>query len=137
MSDDNWFRHSLMAMVAGLVWFFAAEIMFRFGIDRISPDMYLTYPSPLTRLWLLQLTVYFVAVAVAGIVCVRLFLVAAPQAVIGELLPAAALAGTLRVMVMMDTDFSLHPWWFEGIRIALVAFLPLLFAVWMLRRRPG
>lgn len=137
MSDDNWFRHSLMAMVAGLAWFLAAEVMFRFGIDRISPDMYLTDPNPLTRLWLLQLTVYFVAVAVAGIVCVRLFLVVAPQAVIGELLPAAALAGTLRVMVMMDTDFSLHPWWFEGIRIALVAFLPLLFAVWMLRRRRG
>ncbi|MDX1442329.1 MAG: hypothetical protein R3270_00990 [Gammaproteobacteria bacterium] len=132
--DDKWFRHALVAMVAGLAWFLAAEFLFRFGVQRISPDIFLQGPSPLLRMWIMHLSVYFIAVIVASIVCVRLFLVFCREATLGDLLPGVALAGTLRVMVSMDSGFSPYPWWFEGLRLLFVVALPLAFAMWMLAR---
>lgn len=133
--DDKWFRHAIIAMFTGLAWFLAAEWMYRLGVDRISPDFYLDGPSPLLRLWLLQLVVYFVAVTVAAIVAVRLFVTLCRNARLADLLPGIALAGSLRILVSMDAGLTPHPLWFEAMRVALVTLLPLGFATWMLARR--
>ena len=131
--EDKWFRHSLAAMVAGLAWFLAAEAMFRFGVERLSPDLYLEGASPLLRLWILQLTIYFIATVVAVTVCLRIFFVFCREATLAELLAGVALAGTLRVMVSMDAGLTPHPLWFEGVRLAFITLLPLAFAAWMIR----
>lgn len=135
MTEDKWFRHAIIAMFAGLAWFLAAEVMFRFGVERISGDMYLGGPNPLLRLWLLQLTVYLVASTVAAVVCVRIFVTIARDAALMELLAGVALAGTLRVMVSLDSGFVPHPWWFDVVRFAFITLIPLALAAWMMRRR--
>ena len=131
--EDNWFRHAIAAMVAGLAWFLAAEAMYRFGVERISPDLYMAGDSPLLRLWILQLTVYFIATVVASTVCLRVFFIFCRTATLHELLPGIALAGTLRFLASMDAGLMPHPVWFDGVRLAFLTLLPLAFAAWMIR----
>lgn len=135
MTEDKWFRHAIIAMFAGLAWFLATEAMFRFGVERIADSLYLGGPNPLLRLWLLQLAVYLVASTVAAVVCVRVFVAIARDAVLTELLAGVALAGTLRVMVSLDNGLVPHPWWFDVVRFAFITIIPLALAAWMLRRR--
>lgn len=137
LTDDNWFRDAIAAMFAGLGWFLGAELMFRYGQGRISPDLYVSGPDPLTRLWTLQLLVYAMSAAIAAIVFVRLFVVFARMPSVASLLPGIALAGSLRLLVSMDTELSPYPLWFELSRFLLVTLPPLALVAWMTRRSRG
>lgn len=133
--QERWVYHAMAAMIAGLAWFLAAEAMYRFGVERISTDIYLHGSSPLLRLWILQLAVYFVATVVSATVVLRLCFVFAGTMPLADLLPGVALAGTLRVLVSIDAGLTPHPLWFEAVRLAFITLLPLAFAAWMLRHR--